>query len=66
MTLRDYNLIGDDGTATPVAQVSTQDIQECLQDGFVVSAHDGHLDPERDVRNRLDLELFIRRRGLRR
>lgn len=50
----------------PVAQMTTQDICECLLDGISVNEDDGlgAAIAEERVRKRLELELYIRVLGL--
>lgn len=58
--MRDYTFNG-----TPVADMGTSDIHDCLRDGVEVLSSDGESDPGGVVRERLLLELQIRSFGLR-
>lgn len=60
--MRDYTLLGDDGRMVPVSEMPMIDIMECLVEGFDVA------DPgvsEAAIRDRLELEVFIRKENLR-
>lgn len=60
--MRDYTFEG-----VPVAQIPTAEIHSILVDGFCIIHHDHPEagDPVARVIERLNLELFIRARGLR-
>jgi hypothetical protein len=62
--MRDHVRITDDGQRTPVADMTTEEIQECLQHGVAIREESENTTAE-DVMERLRLELFIRERGLR-
>lgn len=59
--MRDYYLTLDDGRCIAVADLPLVDIIECLAEGFVVEGEA----PEEAIRDRLEIELIIRREGLR-
>lgn len=63
--MRDYTYVSESGERMAIATMPTALILALLRDGFEVSACDGYCDPLTAVRKRLDLELFIRSRGLR-
>ena len=65
LTMLDYNFVTTDGARIPVAKLPTDLIAEMLRDGVNIVESDTSRDPVNDVRKRLDLELFIRRHGLR-
>lgn len=60
--MQDYTLNG-----VPTSQVSTADIEECLENGIVINDADGWdvALAEQMVMERLRLELTIRKMGLR-
>lgn len=64
----DYCYVDEAGKRTPCAELPTALIQQLLRDGFDID-NDGEFRSEEDakrvVRERLRLELFIRRQGLR-
>lgn len=52
----------------PVAKMSTSDIEDCIRDGIEINSYCGSVpitEAEQRVRDRLELELFIRARRLR-
>lgn len=59
--MRDYYLTTEDGRCIAVADLPLIDIIEGLAEGFKV---DGDA-PEEAIRERLEIELIIRREGLR-
>ena len=59
--VRDYRFRDDDGRDVPVAEMADADIRECLANG--VEPLDG--EPADAIRDRLNLELLIREKGLR-
>jgi hypothetical protein len=63
--MRDYTYLDETGQRVPVARMPTEKIAELLRDGFAIDEDDGEADAEGCVRERLRLELDIRRWGLR-
>jgi len=61
----DYNYITTDGARIPVAQLPTPIICDLLAGPLNIIDSEMTRDPVGDVRKRLDLELFIREKGLR-
>ena len=61
--MRDYHYYDDDGRRIPISQMTTVDIDRWLRDGFKM-VKGSEVTPEA-VRERLQLELFIREKGLR-
>lgn len=62
--MHDYRFIFPDGQRVPVAELPTPLIRYLLSDGVELDGADPHETPEQ-VMKRLDLELFIREKGLR-
>lgn len=61
----DYDYITADGKRVPIAELPTRLIHELLAGPINIVDSDKTRDPVTDVRKRLDLELFIRSKGLR-
>lgn len=61
--MRDYYHVDDSGARTPVAQMDTSDIRDCLENGFSI-LNDGCGETAEDVIERLRIELLIRALGL--
>ena len=63
--MRDHYYVGKDGSRTAVADLPTPMIHEILRDGVYVVHKDHPGERTESVVERLQLELFIRERGLR-
>lgn len=61
----DYHYNTTDGHRVPIAELPTALIYELLAGPINIVDSDTSRDPVRDIRKRLDLELFIRAKGLR-
>ena len=70
LQMRDYNFIDDDGRRIPVAQMSYEDIRLTLRYPIVIvnrEEYPGLSEHEaaQAVRRRLEIELLIRKQGMR-
>lgn len=63
--MKDHVYHSDDGRKIPVSEMTDQEIQMALEDGINILTHLAPDLAEESVRKRLELELFIRRQGLR-
>ncbi len=63
--MKDHVYVDETGKRTPVSELSTHEIQEFLRDGIEIAERNPGVN-ENSVRDRLELELFIREMGLRR
>jgi hypothetical protein len=61
----DYSYITTDGARIPIAKLPTPVIRDLLSGPLNIVDSDTSRDLAGDVRKRLDLELFIREKGLR-
>lgn len=61
----DYHYVTCDGARIPIAKLPTPVICDLLAGPLKIVDSDTSRDPVSDVRKRLDLELFIRAKGLR-
>ncbi len=59
--MRDYAMQDENGRWIPVSEMSLVDIIECLVEGVEILSND----TAEAVRERLELEIFIRKKGLR-
>lgn len=57
----DHTFVDDNGNRCPISKLDTATIVDCLQNGFAILKTDGESDPERMVRERLEIELVARR-----
>lgn len=62
--MRDHYFVDDRGTRTPVSQLSTEMIRHLLTFGIEVESMEPG-ETKQDAIDRLQLELFIREKGLR-
>lgn len=63
--MKDHTYVDDYGKRTPISELSDFELQECLKDEIYIHASSDQGVTIDDVRKRLELELFIRREGLR-
>jgi len=61
----DHRFIDENGVATPIAKLPTEEVARLLVDEIEISDTEGTSITVDDVRRRLAIELEIRRQGLR-